>query len=97
MQITILDHRVQVASSEASGLLAKVEELQALAACVTEFLTTLDAVHRNYADVERLFSAIRQTADAASSVLCESFGFIPSRSLHPACLRYRTAAMLAES
>ena len=31
-QVTILGHRVQVASSEASGLLAKAEELQCPAA-----------------------------------------------------------------
>ena len=73
-QITILGHRVQVASSEASGLLAKAEELQALAGRVPELLTALDAVHRNYAEVERQLSAIRQAADAASSVFHESSG-----------------------
>ena len=71
-QITILVHRVQVASSEASGLLAKVEELQALAGRVPELLTALDEVHRNYAEVERQLAAIRQAADAASLVLRES-------------------------
>ena len=48
-QITILGHRVQVASSETSGLLAKVEELQGLAGRVPALLTALDEVHRNYA------------------------------------------------
>jgi len=71
-KITIFGHRVHVASSEASGLMAKVEELQALAARVPELLTALDAVHRNYAEVERQLSAIRQAEDAASSVLRES-------------------------
>ena len=68
-QITIFGHRVQVASSEASRLMAKVVKLQALAARVPELLTALDAVHRNYAEVERQLSAIRQAADAATSVL----------------------------
>ena len=70
-EITILDHRVQVASFEASELMAKVEELQARAARVPDLLTALDAVHRNYAEVERQLSAIRQAADTACPVHTE--------------------------
>ena len=69
-EITILGHRIQVASSsEAADLLARAEELKALANRVPELLTALDAVHRNYDLVERQLSAIRQAAEAASRVL----------------------------